>query len=618
MDWSTFEAGVRAVDVPAAVHDAALANLRAWLTDPAYEAYRPTIEGMARHGAFDELVDAFWRVLPFGTGGRRGAVGVGPNRLNPVTVSTSVQGHAAWLRARHEGELHVVIAYDVRCFRDARGVLPADVEVPVMGWTSRRFAELAASVYAANDVIAHLLPADADYFLSTPELSFTIRALGAVGGLNVSASHNPPDDNGVKVYDGRGAQLVPPDDESLLDEVARWSEARTLPLEEAAAAGRVRWLSASHHHDYIAAVAALAGDGPRGLGVAYTPLHGTGVVHEVLRAAGFDCALHGPQAAPDGAFPTVPGAVANPERPEAMAHALEALDVALVFGTDPDADRLGCEVRHDGGWVHLTGNDIGALLVYQAARHAPAGKRPLVIKTEVTSSLVQRVAEAEGAVVVGDLLVGFKYIGQVLAILEDEGEYRGVSAADVAFVAGVEESHGVLVTPVMRDKDAAGGALLLAELAAEEATQGRTLVDRLLALKQAHGDVRNHQISVRFEGATGAARMAERLAGLRGAPPTSLGDRTVRTWTDHQDPSGRFGAVVSGSDRASRNVLVAELSAGPGDDGARVVFRPSGTEPKLKVYLELRGRPGADPAAIEALGGAMNDLIAAVRSSWLG
>jgi len=130
--------------------------------------------------------------------------------------------------------------------------------------------------------------------------------------------------------------------------------------------------------------------------------------------------------------------------------------------------------------------------------------------------------------------------------------------------------------------------------------------------------VRNHQISVRFEGATGAARMAERLAGLRGAPPTSLGDRTVRTWTDHQDPSGRFGAVVSGSDRASRNVLVAELSAGPGDDGARVVFRPSGTEPKLKVYLELRGRPGADPAAIEALGGAMNDLIAAVRSSWLG
>jgi len=616
MDRASIERGVKGVAVPDAVHQAVMANLDDWLERvPADEA---AVAGLVAAGRFDELVDAFWRVLPFGTGGRRGKVGVGPNRLNPTTVAASVQGHAAWLQARHDGELHVVIAYDVRRFADARGVYPAGAPPEVMGWTSRRFAELAATVYAANGVVAHLLPPDVGYYMSTPELSFAIRALGAVAGLNVSASHNPPDDNGVKVYDARGGQLVPPDDESLLEEVARWREARTTPLADAIRDGGVRWLPASVHDDYIDAVAALAGDGPRDIELGYTPLHGTGCVHQILRRAGFSCALHGPQATPDGAFPTVPDGVANPERPEAMAHALEAMEAAVVFGTDPDADRIGCEVRHGGRWVHLDGNELGALAVYQAVRRAPAGRQPLVIKTEVTSTFVQRVAEGAGARVVGDLLVGFKYIAQVLATLEDEGHYRDVAADDVRFVAGVEESHGLLLTDAMRDKDAAGGALALAELAAEEAAGGRTLVDVLDELRDRHGAIRNRQVSVRFEGATGAARMNELLEGLRTSPPGELGGREVVGFDDHQDPDGRFGPLLSDSDRAARNVLVARLEPHDGDEGARVVFRPSGTEPKLKVYVEVVGPRGASRAAEEGVDAAIDALVASVKADLLG
>ncbi len=597
-----FEAGVRGVDVPRPVQDAALAALQGWLLDDSHAEDHAPLRALAEAGAFEELVDAFYRVLPFGTGGRRGAVGIGPNRMNQHTVATSVQGHAEWLKARFSGPLAVVIAYDVRQFADARGVYDASAPPTVMGWTSRQFAELAAEVYAANGVTAHLLPPDAPYFMSTPELSFAVRQLGAQGGLNLSASHNPPDDNGVKVYDARGSQLVPPHDESLLREVARCTSARRVDLQRAVAEGTVQWIGAEVHEAYIDCVAGLADPhGPRGVRLGYTPLHGTGCVHEVLRRAGFSCALHDAQATPDGSFPTVPGHVANPELPVAMAHALDALDVDVVFGTDPDADRIGCEVRHDGGWVHLTGNDIAVLVVDQAVRRAPPGRRPLVIKTEVTSELVRRVAEAGGAVVVPDLLVGFKYIGEVLERLEVEGRFRDLRADEVVFVAGVEESHGVLLTDAMRDKDAAGGAVALAELAAIEAERGRTLVDRLVSLRAAHGDVRCSQIAVRFEGATGAARMESLLQGLRAEPPAAIGGREVLAWVDHHDEAGRLGPFVSDSDRAGRNVLVLTLAAGDDDDGARVVLRPSGTEPKLKVYLQLLGHASSDDRVQQGL-----------------
>ncbi|MEZ4236707.1 MAG: phospho-sugar mutase [Myxococcota bacterium] len=618
-------AGFAGVAVPAPVREAAAAALRQWWTSPSHAAYRPAIRALIDAGHLEELVDAFRQVLPFGTGGRRGAVGVGPNRMNPATVASSVQGHVDWLRSIGRERPAVVVAYDVRRFVDTKG-LYGGVDSPIRGLSSRDLAELAARVYVANGVIVHLLPREATRYLSTPELSFTIRELATDGGINVSASHNPPDDNGVKVYDARGGQLVPPDDQTLLDVVAKVTEAKLVPWEEAVASGRLRWLDEAMHQRYVRAVASVVPGGPRELappgvpGILYTPLHGTGVVHEVLAAAGFEVALHGPQAAPDGAFPTVPNGVANPENPAAMADALAAAaeGTALVVGTDPDADRLGCEVRHRGRWVHLTGNDIASLVVVAALAECPTDPRdPLVIVTEVTSSLVGRVARSAGARVVDDLLVGFKYIAQGLAALEEDGAWHGIDAEDVRFVAGAEESHGVLVTSRIRDKDAAGGAVLLAALAAAERQRsGRTLVDLLHEQQALHGYVLNDQVSVAYPGATGQEKLAALLDGLRADPPSVIGGRPVQTAVDHRDESGPRGPFLSASDAAARNVLAYRLGGGPSDDGARVILRPSGTEPKLKAYVEVLGRPHLDAAGRAAVDAALEELSGAVRG-WL-
>jgi phosphoglucomutase len=599
------EEGFARIDVPDGVRGAALGHVRRWLTEPPFAPWVPAIEALAAAGRFDELLDGFRQVLPFGTGGRRGFVGVGPNRLNPWTVGTSIEGHARWLRARGLSGA-VVVAWDVRRFEDARGVFPG--RTPLHGTTSRDFGELAARIYAAHGFTAWLLPRGATRALSTPELSFTVRELGAVGGLNVSASHNPPDDNGVKVYDEHGGQLVPPLDEELLRVVAGVEDAAPMAWDDAVAAGRIRFLDGSVHDRYVALAAEAVPAGPRhGLRVRYTPLHGTGVVHEALAAAGFDCVVHAPQATLDGAFPTVPGGVANPEIPAAMAHALAAAgDADLVIGTDPDADRIGCEVRHGGGFVHLTGNDIGALVIH-ALLQRPRLRTPLVVKTEVTSIFVTKVARAGGAVVVDDLLVGFKYVAEGLAALE-RGPWHGVDPSAVTFVCGVEESHGLLVTDRIRDKDSAGAAVVLCWLAAQAKSHGRTLVDVLRGLQDELGYVRNDQVTLAFPGATGAGQMAALLDRLRAHPPRAFGPFVVATAVDHRDEGGRFGRFVSDSDRAARNVLVYTLAPGAGHDGGRLIFRPSGTEPKLKIYLELSGARAAVDAASSELKDALRAL----------
>lgn len=599
------EGGFAGIDVPDEVRRAAVAHLRRWLREPPFAPWVPAIEALAGAGRFDELLDGFRQVLPFGTGGRRGFVGVGPNRLNPWTVGTSIEGHARWLTARGMRGA-VVVAWDVRRFGDARGVFPGPT--PLHGLTSRDFGELAARIYAAHGLTAWLLPRTATRALSTPELSFTIRELGAIGGLNVSASHNPPDDNGVKVYDEHGGQLVPPLDEELLRVVSAVEDAAPAAWDAAVADGRIRFLDDGIHARYVALAAASVPAGPRhGLKVRYTPLHGTGVVHEALAAAGFECVVHAPQAAPDGAFPTVPGGVANPEIPAAMAHALAAAgDADLVIGTDPDADRIGCEVRHGDGFVHLTGNDIGALVIHALLRR-PWPRTPLVVKTEVTSAFVTKVAEAGGAVVVGDLLVGFKYVAEGLAALE-RGPWRGIDPARAVFVCGVEESHGLLVTDRIRDKDSAGAAVVLCWLAAEAKREGRTLVDVLRGLQDTLGYVRNDQVTLAFPGATGAAKMAALLDRLRERAPTAFGPFTVTGAVDHRDEAGRLGPFVSDSDRAARNVLVYTLAPGEGHQGGRLIFRPSGTEPKLKIYVELAGdRAGVD-RAVEAVKASLRAL----------
>ncbi|MCB9761879.1 MAG: phospho-sugar mutase [Alphaproteobacteria bacterium] len=574
---------------------AALQRLARWLTSPETAEYVPMITALADLGRWELLLDCFYQVIPFGTGGRRGPVGVGPNRINPYTIASSIQGHCVFLRQRHgDGPLSVVVAYDVRRYQDARGHYPEGVPNPVLGLGSRDFAELAAGVYAANGVTVHILPRGSDTFVSTPELSFAIRYLGAHGGLNVSASHNPPDDNGAKIYDHLGGQQVPPYDEELVEIVERITEVRSMPWGEATAAGWIRPLTGDVHEAYIREnLSRSRSPEARSTHVVFTALHGTGdtTVVEVLRAAGFQVTLEPTQASHDGAFPNVPFGIPNPEVRQSMDRAVALADKVgadLVMACDPDADRLGVVARHGDGFRFFNGNEMAALVVRYALTRGPRGDRPIVMKTEVTSALVSRVARHHGAQVVDNLLVGFKYIADGLRQLEETGRFQQVTGSASDFLVGVEESHGVLVTPNIRDKDAAGAALLLAEAAHHARVAGRTLVDELEACWREVGYVSNTLISTVMRGATGRTRIEAIQRSFREDPPTTIGGHPVTAFHDRADPTGPFGPIRSGTDAASRDVLVFEL----GELG-RLILRPSGTEPKNKVYAEVFGQPGA-------------------------
>lgn len=583
--------------VPDARKQAALAALERWTTDPVFADDRPQIEGLVARGAWDPLLDAFHQVLPFGTGGRRGPVGIGPNRIHPWTVATAVQGHAELLCERSASP-SVVLAYDVRVFRDLGGVYDPARPNRLIGLSSRDFAEIAARVYAANGVRVRLQRRGEAAFLATPVLSFGIRHYGADAGLVISASHNPPDDNGVKMYDRRGGQEIPPDDERLVERVAAVTEIRDLSWQRAKDSGLLEWIDDDLLDAFTAHVAGRSRT-PwcRSAKVAYTALHGTGrwSVVPTLERAGFSVRTVVSQNAADGAFPTVPFRAPNPEAPRVFDVALAELGdsgVDLVLATDPDADRIGCMVRHDGGWRFLSGNDIAAIVVDHALADRSGG---IVVRTEVTTGLVSRIARARGATVIDHLLVGFKYIGDVLAKLEDTGRYGDVTGEVADFVAGVEESHGVLISAGMRDKDAAGGALYLAEAASLAHDQGKTLIDVLEGLWAEHGFVANKLVSVAMKGAVGRARIAAIQDSFRASPPTEIGGRPVIAMYDRRDPNGPFGAIVSNTDAASRDVLVFDLG-----EAARVILRPSGTEPKTKVYVEFRGERGAADLGAEA------------------
>lgn len=611
-------AGFAALPVEPAVRAAAAAHLARWLEDEEFAAYRPLLAHLIAKGSFALLLDAFYQVLPFGTGGRRGPVGPGPNRFNPWTLATSVAGHLEFLRERFGRDgLQVVIGYDTREFHDVRGLYPRELLGPLAGVTSRSFAELAARVYTTGGVRVFL----SDRVMATPELSFAIRRLQAHGGLVISASHNPPDDNGAKVYDRRGGQEIPPEDQAMVDRVAQVTR-----VEASGAPRLVRPIPPAVHAAYIEHNLTLRTRRERGgARVVYTPLHGTGTTTagEVLAAAGFAPVYPEGQAEPDGRFPTVPFGIANPEVPESMARAISTAresGAEIVLATDPDADRIGAAVRDArGDYRFLTGNEICALVVNEVLTGRkvlgtlPA--RPLVIKTEVTSDLVARVARAEGARVIGDLLVGFKWVAAVLDEIERTGRYRDVAGSLADFVVAVEESHGVLLSSEIRDKDAAGPALVLAEMAARVRAAGRTVPDLLDDLHRAHGVVENRLTSMVMRGAAGQAAIERIQDGLRREPPAAIGGVPVRRFGDHWDerPGSRFGRILAETDRAARNVLVFELA-----DDSRVIIRPSGTEPKNKTYIEASSgplEPGEDlervHAAVTARGRALEEAFVA-------
>lgn len=589
-------------------------RLRRWLSGAIPHAFPEIIERHLSEERLDLIFDAFWQVLPFGTGGRRGGVGYGPNRMNPTTVAMTVQGHCEYLRAAFPGrdELAVVVANDVRVFHDVAGRYRfLGGGHPLLGVSSRSLGRLACEIYAGNGIAAYFAaPRAEDAVLTTPELSFLIAELGAVGGINLSASHNPPDDNGVKVYDAFGSQPVAPDDQRLVDAMEEATELASLAFDEALEAGRIRAIPSAHHRDYVRRYVDLyAGvhDPDPDLPVVYTPLCGCGLttVGDVLGALGFPFRAPPGEDGPDGTFAVIPFKAPNPEVPQSTAPArafADGIGAGVVLSSDPDADRVGVEVKlADGTWYHFDGNQIAAVLGYFLMLD-PAGprRRGLVIETLVTTKILGKVVEKAGdSWIVDDLLVGFKYVADVLKKLDATGRYRDVECGSERLVLATEESHGVVMLPTIRDKDSTPACMYLAALYQRLAREGKTLLDYYVGILEELGGFDSVNRSIMMAGAAGMMKKDRIMSALRETPPAVLGGQTVNRFVDYWDEDA-FGPFVSETDKMPRNVL--QLFTG----SYVITIRPSGTEPKLKLYCQLL--PHGEPSGARG-----KDLLREVR-----
>lgn len=547
---------------------AAFQNLKRWLTEPELASYRDELHQMIAEGKFDQLQDCFYTTIPFGTGGRRGPMGVGPNRINLRTIGESAQGLALYLRklVGPGASPKAVVAYDTR-------------------HRSRKFAAATAEVLAANGFIVHLF----DGFRATPELSFAVRELKADVGVVISASHNLPSDNGFKVFWADGGQILAPHDERIIEEVNRVGEIRGLEREKAQGRDRNRSIGREVDEKYWAAVCQESvWAAERKLRIVYTPLHGAGVtsVWPVLQKMGYrDLHLLPEQAEPDGDFPHVPHHIPNPENRAAMEPAIalaRELQADLVLATDPDADRLGVAVPACPGgdhWVPLTGNQIGSLLCdfilkgLKSDRRIPQGG--VVVKTLVTTELIADIATRHGVKVMGDLLVGFKYIAEVIGGLERPEQ----------FIFGAEESHGFLKGGYARDKDAAVAGLLMAELTEVLKEKGRTPCQFLDELYRDHGYYQESQVSFVLEGFEGQRQISRMMEHLRDASPAEMGGLKVVEVRDYLrgealEPASRERLRAIEGHRG--DLMVFTLSQ---DGRTRFAVRPSGTEPKIKFYV---------------------------------
>ncbi len=569
--------------------------------DPETRAELEALLARAERGdeaATSDLADRFAGPLEFGTAGLRGRVEAGLGRMNRLAVAKATWGLGTHLldEASRGGpgprSRGVVVGFDGR-------------------HSSRGFAEDAAAVLTGLDIPVRLFPDP----VPTPLLSFSVPLLGAAAGVTVTASHNPPRDNGYKVYLASGAQLVPPVDAAIAARVAsapRLDAIRRRTPAEAAARGLRLLVDVEDtmvEEAYLGALAraTLHDDEATPLRIAYTAMHGVGhrLAVRALARAGFDgVAVEPAQADPDGAFRTV--SFPNPEEPGAMDRVLAlAAEVRaeLVLANDPDADRLAAAVPDPSGrgYRMLSGNEIGALLADDAMEHAETGGRPkLVVTTIVSSSLLSRMARDRGALY-RETLTGFKWI--VDAALRGEAE-------GLAFVFGYEEALGFTVGPVVRDKDGIGAALRLAERARHLKRSGRTLLDRLDELMVAHGLSHQVQWSVVLPGAEGRARIDAAMAALRASPPGRIGRSPVVRVLDAAAGEER----VRGESRPSP-LPPSDVLAFQSEDGARLTVRPSGTEPKIKFYLELvaeaRERRDVGPARsrLEAEGQALREAL---------
>jgi phosphoglucomutase/phosphomannomutase len=537
-------------------------NIQKWLTESRYAGYVDQVVQHIVDENWQKLDDVFWTVIPFGTGGRRGRMyPIGSNAINDRTIGESARGLAEYVLRQHDGqsELSCALAYDTRI-------------------NSRHFAELCAGIMVAAGFRVYFL----DDFRSTPELSFLVRHKKCTCGIMVTASHNPPSDNAVKVYWSTGGQVLPPHDQTIIDQVMNVQEIPQADFDQAVADGKVIVCTDETDAAYQAAVLTQRHDGPRDLKIIYSPLHGVGAsaVRPVLEADGFtDLEVFEPHAEPNGNFPNVPGHVSNPENAkvfDAIIRRGEEIDADLILATDPDCDRMGCasprSLDANAPWHVFTGNQIGALLTEYVLQQRPRlSSDHYLVKTLVTTEMVRRIGESYGLKTCGDLLVGFKWIG---GVMDQQGADK--------FVLGLEESHGYLAGQYARDKDGPLACMLMAELAASARAAGKTVYEKLDDLYWQHGYHAERLLSVQMEGSEGMSQMQTLMARFRESPPQTLAGIPVGSIRDYK------ANLVTATDGSSRplegptgDLVMIDLA----EDGNYVAVRPSGTEPKVKFYM---------------------------------
>ena len=543
--------------------DAAIqANVNAWLNGNYDQETKNQILAL-QAGNPDELADAFYRNLEFGTGGLRGLMGVGTNRVNKYTIGMATQGFSNYLKKTYpDSTIQLAIAHDSRN-------------------NSRFLAETTANVFAANGIKVYLFEA----LRPTPELSFAIRKLGCQAGVVCTASHNPKEYNGYKAYWNDGGQLVPPHDKNVITEVesiksvdeVKWSggEANITIIGadmDAQYIDMVKGLSV--YPDVVAA--------QKDLKIVYTPIHGTGItlVPKVLKAFGFENVhVVEEQSTPDGNFPTVK--YPNPEESETMSIGLakaRELNADILLGTDPDADRVGIGVKnHKGEWVLMNGNQTAVLAFayMMEARKAKGIAQPndMVISTIVTTEMINEVAK-QNKVSCYNVLTGFKWIAEKIKELEGKENY----------VIGGEESFGLMIGDQIRDKDAVSAVALMCEMAAYEKNKGRSLFDKMIDLYIQYGFYYENLISITKKGMNGQKEIADMMEGYRSNPPSAINGSTVTTLLDYQLQVGKnLQTGESWTIQLPKSNVLQFITA----DGSKISARPSGTEPKIKFYFSV-------------------------------
>ena len=569
----------------------------AWLSNPYFDAdTKKELESIA--GDENEIKERFYADLEFGTAGLRGIIGAGTNRMNVYTVRKATQGLANYIIKQNGQKKGVAIAFDSRRM-------------------SPEFADEAACCLAANGIKAYVF----ESLRPTPELSFAVRELGCISGINITASHNPPEYNGYKVYWEDGAQITPPHDSGIMGEVksiSDWNTVKTMDKAEAEKAGLFQVIGKEVDDAYMAELKkqvihmdAIEKEG-KNLKIVYTPLHGTGNIpaRRILKELGFENVyVVKEQELPDGDFPTV--SYPNPEAAEAFELGLKLakeVDADLVLATDPDADRLGVRVKDKNGEYHdLTGNMSGCLLAnYELSqRKAVNGSLPedgALIKTIVTTNLADAIAKGYGVNLI-EVLTGFKFIGQQILGFENSG--KG------SYLFGFEESYGCLIGTYARDKDAIVATMALCEAAAYYKTQGKTLWDAMIEMYEQFGYYKDAIQSVTMKGIEGLQKIQEIMNSLRQNPPTEFAGHKVTAVRDYK--ADTITDVATGAVKPTglpnSNVLYYELT-----DDAWVCVRPSGTEPKVKFYYGVKGTSLADAdEKSDIMGKAVLDMVDSMK-----